>query len=233
MTFLLGFGALEINVVYPAIAALYALLFARRYFRSTLPLFAVSAVFAVIDRLAGSQSGNFYYDMDFHPGAMVWMLAQYLNILLGVSTYGGLHDWRHAMILAADVTLVAAIAAFVLWQTWKRRFLPLFLVGWFIIILGPLLPLHNHLTEYYIAIPAIGFAMLAAYACSIAWRQGKLIALAAGALVLLYAVPSASAVRARMISFLQRRRSRASFDPECGLRQAYPSGQNDPVERRG
>jgi 4-amino-4-deoxy-L-arabinose transferase-like glycosyltransferase len=45
IVFVLGFGGLEINVVYPAIAALYALLFARRYLRSTLPMLAVSAVF--------------------------------------------------------------------------------------------------------------------------------------------------------------------------------------------
>ena len=37
--FLLGFGALELNVVYPALAAAYTLLCARKYFLRTLPLF--------------------------------------------------------------------------------------------------------------------------------------------------------------------------------------------------
>ena len=54
--FLLGFGALEINVVYPALAALYTFLCARNFFRSTLPLFLPSALFTVVDRLAGARS---------------------------------------------------------------------------------------------------------------------------------------------------------------------------------
>src|SRR5205085_12116299 len=45
--FLLGFGALEINVMYPALAASYTLLCARKYFRRTLPLFVPSAVFTL------------------------------------------------------------------------------------------------------------------------------------------------------------------------------------------
>ena len=52
ISFLLGFGALEINVVYPALAAAYTLLFARKYFRATLPLFVPSVVFTVVHRVA-------------------------------------------------------------------------------------------------------------------------------------------------------------------------------------
>jgi len=47
---LLGFGALELNVVYPALAATYTLLCARTHFRRTLLLFIPSAVFTVIHR---------------------------------------------------------------------------------------------------------------------------------------------------------------------------------------
>ncbi len=37
VVFLLGFGSLEVNVVYPALAAWYTLLFARKYFRKNPP----------------------------------------------------------------------------------------------------------------------------------------------------------------------------------------------------
>src|SRR5439155_2538713 len=50
IVFLLGFGALELNVVYPALAAAYTLLCARPYFRRTLLLFIPSAVFTAIHR---------------------------------------------------------------------------------------------------------------------------------------------------------------------------------------
>jgi len=46
--FVLGLGALETNVMYPAIAAVYALLFARMYLKKILPMFAVSALFVFV-----------------------------------------------------------------------------------------------------------------------------------------------------------------------------------------
>src|SRR5437773_2535980 len=46
--FLLGFGALELSVVYSALAAAYTFLCARKYFRRTLPLFAVSIAYALL-----------------------------------------------------------------------------------------------------------------------------------------------------------------------------------------
>jgi hypothetical protein len=50
--FLLGFGALELNVVYPALAAGYTWLCARKYFRGTLPMVPVSIAYTAIHMLA-------------------------------------------------------------------------------------------------------------------------------------------------------------------------------------
>ena len=47
IVFLLGFGALELNVVYPALAAGYALFCARGYLRKTLYLFVPSIIFVL------------------------------------------------------------------------------------------------------------------------------------------------------------------------------------------
>lgn len=195
LTFVLGFGSLEINVVYPAVAALYAVIFARRYWLSTLPMFVASAAFAVAHRLASSNAQGFYYDMDFHVRSLLNVLWQYWNILLGVPGYVHLRGrpvwWGYAAVLL----LTSAILGFAAWQAWKRRFLPLFWLGWFLIILSPLLPLHNHVTDYYVHMPAIGIAMLAAYAIALAWQRGWTRAALAAALALLYMVPSAIAGR--------------------------------------
>ena len=44
--FLAGFLVMETNVMYPALAASYTVLCARKYFRATLPLFGASAIYA-------------------------------------------------------------------------------------------------------------------------------------------------------------------------------------------
>src|SRR5689334_7501606 len=52
LLFILGFGALEIMVVYPALAAFYTFVCARKYFRSTLPMFVPSFIFGVAHMVA-------------------------------------------------------------------------------------------------------------------------------------------------------------------------------------
>ena len=52
IAFLLGFGALELNVVFPALAAVYLLLFAPRYLLGVAPMFLVSLGYAFFHRRA-------------------------------------------------------------------------------------------------------------------------------------------------------------------------------------
>ncbi|HYL34564.1 MAG TPA: hypothetical protein VEV17_01480 [Bryobacteraceae bacterium] len=203
-TFVLGFGSLEINIVYPAIATWYAILFARRYFLGTLPLFGGSAVFAALHRLAGNFQQGFYYDLDFHPGPVLNTLVAYWNILLGVPAYVSLRQRPDWWGVGAVLLLTAVILGFVAWQSWKRRLLPLFLLGWFVIVLSPLLPLHNHVSDYYLFIPAIGMSILAAHAIAQAWRSGPAPVALAAILALLYAVPSATAGQAGMRYYFAR-----------------------------
>lgn len=202
--FVVGFGSLEIEVVYPAIAALYAVLFARRFLRSTIPMFAVSAAYAIIDRLIAAQDGGYYYQMSWRTGTLLWSFGQYWKLLLGIAPYGGMKGWSAARIDTVMVLLTAALLAFVAWQTWKRRYLPLFFIGWFVIVLGPLLPLYHHVTDYYLAIPSIAIAMLAAYGLSLAWRRGWMTAAPVCALLLLYAMPSAIFAKKAMVYHFER-----------------------------
>jgi hypothetical protein len=190
VTFVLGFGALELNVVYPALAAFFAILFARRYLLSTIPMFAVSGVYAVIHRMFSAQEKNFYYDLDFHFRPVISTLAHYWNLLLGFFMYVTLRSRPHWIGHAAAILITVVIIGFAAWQTWRRQFLPLFLVGWFLIMLSPLLPLHNHVTDYYMFTASIGIAMLAAYAISVAWKQGWILAAVATGLAALYLIPS-------------------------------------------
>jgi len=188
-TFLLGFGANEINVVFPAIAALYAILFARQYWLRTIPMFAVSGVYAVFHQLVRKATPDYYYDMDFHVPSLGRTLLQYWKMLLAVPDFVHFQHLRSWIGGAAVILLSVALLGFVAWQARARRFLPLFSLAWFLIVLAPLLPLHNHVTDYYLFVPALGIAMLAAQAVAQAWKRGWTRPLAV-ALVLIYAIPS-------------------------------------------
>lgn len=189
VTFLLGFGANEINVVFPAIAALYAILFARQYWLRTIPMFAVSGVYAVLHQLVRKATPDYYYDMDFHVSSLTKTLWQYWKILLAVPDFVYFQHLRSWIGLAAVILLSIGLLGFVAWQARARRFLPLFFLAWFLIVLAPLLPLHNHVTDYYLFGPALGIAMLAAQAVAQAWKLGWARPLAV-VLVLIYAIPS-------------------------------------------
>ena len=62
-TFLLGFGVLEVNIVYPALAAAYALCRAPRLLRKVIPLFAISATYALLHLYAAPLSSSGVYKM--------------------------------------------------------------------------------------------------------------------------------------------------------------------------
>ncbi|HLG95647.1 MAG TPA: hypothetical protein VKX49_04980 [Bryobacteraceae bacterium] len=203
VTFLLGFGANEINVVYPALVALYAILLARRYWLSTLPMFVASAGYVLLHGLSVSSEASFYYDMDFRARSLIRTLQYYWRLMLAFSTYADSRQWHRWTANLAVIVLTLTLLGFGAWQARRRRFLPLFCLGWFGIALAPLLPLHNHLTDYYLFIPTLGIAMLAGNAIGTAWRTPWVRPAAIG-LALLYAVPSGLIVHRNMKVLFER-----------------------------
>ncbi len=146
VAFVLGLGALETNMMYSAIAAAYALLYDRSLFRKIAPMFLVSAAYMGIHfYFAGSQPG--VYALHFDP-AIPRTFAAYWSWSLGRGP------------LSVILALSAAIAVFVIWRIRRRDFLPLFGLAWFAITLVPYLPLRDHLSDYYLAVPAIGIAII-------------------------------------------------------------------------
>jgi hypothetical protein len=192
IVFLLGFGALELNVVYPALAAAYTFLCARRYFRRTLPMFIPSVVFTAVHRAVAPAVAAPSYVMRFDST----IVANFWNYLLWAR--GVDHDpWLHRLpewVWPVNTALIlAALAAFAIVQARNGRKASLFLAAWFVILLAPVLPLSYHRTEYYVALPAIGLAMLGGWAIVSAWqsrsRQVALGKAATAALVVIYLSP--------------------------------------------
>ncbi len=171
--FVLGFGALEINVVYPALAAGWCWLCARQHFKKALWLFPVSALYAVIHFAAAPNPKDGLYAQHWDLS----MVRTYLVYWAQALSAGRLRpspilpDWSW---LAASIVLGLAALAFA-WRSWRRgEKLPAYGIFWFTVVLGPVLPLRDHISDYYVAVPSIGVAWIAGYALFKAWQGGRL-----------------------------------------------------------
>lgn len=189
VVFVLGFGSLELNVVYPALALVYALCCAPKYWRYTLPMFGVSALYTLIHRsFAPHASGetSWFYRMYFDT-SLFHSFAVYWNWLMGFSQYCYFHGYASntpGHVVTAIVTL--ALAGFVAERLWRRQWVVLIGPAWYLIVLAPVLPLRNHVTEYYLTMPSIGLALLGAYALGVAWQNRLLWRIVAVVLALTY-----------------------------------------------
>jgi len=192
--FLAGFGALELNVVYPALAFSYALLCARRQMLKTLPMFGVSILYAALHRyVAPSATGVYtmYWDR-----SILQTLRIYTEWTMGTTRLDVVGFEQMKLATFAAWVLVAALAAFVVWKIYRRDLLALFFVSWYVLVLSPLLPLRDHMTTYYVTIPAIGLSMLAAWALAEASRSAiwiRIISFGLAAIYLAAAIPLARA----------------------------------------
>jgi hypothetical protein len=178
--FVLGLGALEINVVYPALAALYVAFHARLYLRKILPMFAVSLA---------SVGAHFYFAPPPHAGVYAPRIDSALAATL--FTY-----WRWALgPMPVWTAILVATGAFVLvvWGLQRGEYLGLLGAAWFLFPLLPYLPLPDHRMDYYLAVPSIGIAMLGAYAIASVRRFPAAGRIALVLIILLYAGGSAQA----------------------------------------
>lgn len=188
--FLAGFGAMESNVVFPMLAASYTLLCAPRYFRKTLPLLAASAAYTVFHfAIAPRQpSGPYAMHFDISIVRTFWSYWRWAFEPLNMNAFTGLPEW------SAKAFMAMATLALIVWVARQSLGLPHVLVLWFGILLAPVLPLRDHVTDYYLTLPLIALAMLAACALARAYestRQWKILATVLLATYLAQSVPSA------------------------------------------
>ena len=181
--FVLGFGALEINVVYPALAALYTYLCARKYFRTTWLLFVPSVLFLALDRLAAPASQSGVYALHW-TSAMIGTFLRYCHQTFVPTEVAPWLIGRPGKLLAVILGVSVAGFAAVRWRQKDR--VPLFCLGWFAIVLAPVLPLRDHVSVYYLSLPTIGLAILGGQALVSAWRGSSAWKVATTALVAAY-----------------------------------------------
>src|SRR5437879_4711298 len=145
--YLLGFGTLELNTVYPLLAASYTALCAKQRLRKTLLLFAPAVVFTAIHfvLIPKPSGGPYRLHLD---GAVFETLVTYWTWAVAsrqMAILGGAGSRLEPVVVALfTITLLG----FAIWRTLRRDFLPVFFLAWFAIFLLPVLPLRDRSEEH-------------------------------------------------------------------------------------
>ena len=187
--FLLGFGALEINVVYPALATGYVLLCAREHLRKTLPLFIPSILFVALHWFLIPKPATGAYARYFDSG-MMQTFGVYWQWALGPGRLGLITPVRSWFAPAGTALLTLALLGFTVARLRKADRVPVFALLWFLATLAPVMPLRDHIENYYLTLPSAGLALLGAWAVVRAWNANWPARGTALALTALYAATS-------------------------------------------
>jgi hypothetical protein len=211
VTFVLGFFVLETNVVYPAIAAAYAIASpearARGLLKKVLPMFVVSLIYTILHIYFAPLPADGPYRLHWNL-RIFQTLTTYWGWALGPGQ-GRLIGIRSTLIRSSLVwILTAGLFAFLFRHdrgTPRDRQMPaLFFPAWFLIALAPLLPLRDHISPEYLTAPALGLAMWAGWAIVSAWRASVLGKIAAIFLLAIYAGICIPVGQAQVRSFHDR-----------------------------
>jgi hypothetical protein len=235
--FLLGFGALELNVVYPLIAMCYVALYSKGTWKSLLPHSMVAAVYAVAHVIAAPlpKTGAYATAWDLR---IFSTLAQYWNLALGPLEHARIRGlsqtaaWAAtALITLAAVILILTAIRFVAAAKpadetspgvgWARA--ALLGAVWFIAPLMPVLILPDHVSGYYLFVASAGIGMLGAagLAATRNWWSRAFVC----AVLVLYAgtnIPAAYAVRDWTID--RTLQVKALYDALAQIRRQIPPG---------
>lgn len=189
LVFMLGFGASEFMIVYPAAAALLVAVLYRRLPRSVLALFLPSALFAALHLILLKPPAAGPYVM--HWDARIFStFATYWSWSLGPGQVEWFERMSAPLAVWLTVALTIPLLVFAVWQARRREFLPLALLGWYALWLAPIIALPDHVIEYYPLLGSIGLAILGSWAAVSCWRAGKAWTVLAACLLATYAVTS-------------------------------------------
>lgn len=158
LTFLIGFGALETIVVYPAVVIAWCVFFRRERLLWALPMLLGSAVLAWFQFSGLSAERPEVYRLVLTPGALIDTLLYYLR-----SAFAG----HQVTWFAVVVGMPLAVAS--IYEAAKGRWTAVLGWSWFLVALAPFLPLAAHLSDYYLFLPAAGLAVAAGATVSQYW----------------------------------------------------------------
>jgi hypothetical protein len=166
--YLFGFGVLETVVMYPFLVMLHAVVDprARARWREALWMFLPAAAFtgAHLFLIPKDPAEVYQLSMDSRLPVTLWKYIKLATVPNHIRFVGS--SWKTPALVAT----YAALAVLTGWLFHRRNYLALFFCGWFFVFLAPILPLPNHVSDYYLTVPTIGLALLGGWAIVAAWR---------------------------------------------------------------
>ena len=223
--FVLALGALELAVTLPAVAAAYVLLTDKSRWKTVLPSAALAFGFVALHLVAIGLPAQGPYQLTLDWGVLA-NLAHFWVLILGPQEYARTHPANSLLMNLATLTLTAMILGWTVRSGFRKRWLPVFFLFWFVITLAPMLPLLGHQTPYYAFLPSIGIAWLAGDAITGAasW-PGRTAAVACAIVYAVCQIPSTIFVRD-----WNQDRARGTVERELLLRKAvYDIRQAQPA----
>lgn len=163
IAFVVGFGAMETNIVFPALATTYCLAFARQNLRRLPLLWLASGAYWILHMSVAPKMASGSYAMHFGP-QMLRTLARYWWWAFQPDNFTAFSPLAPAAPVVFGAIATAGLMIYTVWQACLKQFVPLLLLAWFVILIAPVLPLSGHVTDYYLTIPLAAFSMLAASA---------------------------------------------------------------------
>lgn len=186
IVFLLGFGALEMNLIYPVLVAAYALATRPKLLSKTIPMFVVSALYTAFHFwiTPAPTSGVYHVYVDSSIFSTLWL---YWKTALGpirLNLLGfGPSRWRSML----TAILIFALFCFLIDRIRKRDWIALVFPLWFLATISLVLPLRDQFQTMYLTVPTIGLAMWGAWALVCTWRvPGPIPKLAAAIVLAIY-----------------------------------------------
>ncbi len=152
-------------------------------------MFVLSAIYTVWHMAIAPLNASGPYKMYFDKDIAKTFLA-YGAIALGPHRLDvfGIHHNRTAL----AIPIILGLGVFLVAKLLKREWIVLLFPAWYLAVLTPLLPLRDHITDYYLTIPIIGLCMWGGWAVVDGWKAGvagKVLAVVAAGVYIGVAIP--------------------------------------------
>jgi hypothetical protein len=132
---------------------------------------------------------------------MVETLLRYWRWVLGPERLAAIEKTEQWLVTTGTITISAAVLLTVADSARRREWAPLFFLGWFFVVIGPVLPLRDHFSDYYLALPSLGIAGVLATGLVTSGRAVRTVAALAA---VIFAAANLPVVQAHTRSLYER-----------------------------